>query len=431
MLSALLLAKQPAGQPVKASPASTEKLIDSPAVCQAGPGPLSLALMDARNHTLQLLAHCDEASRSARPFSPSLPNPEESESPARIAGRVAWLAEWWLVRNPQRRLGSRAPADAGRFPPLHPQADAWFGPDAVAPLPELDTIRSYMLAQLESTLELLQGAGDGAEELYLFRAMLHHEDVYGERLVAHAQSQGIFLPLQPGAAYAAREPLLLPATRWLLGSPSGGFTPSLERPQHPVDVPAFEIDAQPVTWAQYTEFVCDGGYDRPELWHPEGWRWLEKIVAAEGRRCPRYVEQMGVASSAVMQTWFGRPTRLSAAQPVMHVTWWEADAWARWAGRRLPTEVEWDVAAHQASSRGFRWGEVLEWTVNPLRPWDGFTPDAWSAGTPLDPEPWWGRARVLRGGSIAARTRQRYSRSRRFALPAHDQAFTGFRTCAL
>ena len=113
------------------------------------------------------------------------------------------------------------------------------------------------------------------------------------------------------------------------------------------------------------------------------------------------------------------------------MTWWEADAWARWAGRRLPTEVEWEIAACQGQGRGFRWGDVLEWTAGTLRPWDGYSADGWVRGTPLDPAPFWARARVLRGASIATRLRMKHPRARRFACPEDDAAFTGFRTCAL
>ena len=82
-----------------------------------------------------------------------------------------------------------------------------------------------------------------------------------------------------------------------------------------------------------------------------------------------------------MQTHFGKAARMSGSQSVMHVSWWEADAWARWAGRRLPTEVEWEMAAHTAARRGFRWGDVREWTATTLRPWPGFAPDAWTLHT--------------------------------------------------
>ena len=109
---------------------------------------------------------------------------------------------------------------------------------------------------------------------------------------------------------------------------------------------------------------------------------------------------------------------MSGSQSAMHVSWWEADAWARWAGRRLPTEVEWEMAAHTAGRRGFRWGDVREWTAGTLRPWPGFEPDGWSRHTDLEAQPQFGRARVQRGGSFAARSRTEASQVPRLRAAA-------------
>jgi gamma-glutamyl hercynylcysteine S-oxide synthase len=194
-----------------------------------------------------------------------------------------------------------------------------------------------------------------------------------------------------------------------------------------VDLLEFEIDAQAVTWAQYVEFVDDGGYDREELWLPEGWQWLQHTAAAEGRRGPRYVDQIGVASGAVMQTRFGKPMRMLGHHAATHVTWWEADAWARWAGRRLPAEVEWEAAAHHALRLGFRWGDVWEWTGSTFRPYPDFTPGPWADYS----VPHFGSHKVLRGASFATRAMAKNARFRNFARPEDDLQFCGFRTCAL
>ena len=113
------------------------------------------------------------------------------------------------------------------------------------------------------------------------------------------------------------------------------------------------------------------------------------------------------------------------------MSWWEADAWTRWAGRRLPTEVEWEVAATRAASRGFRWGDVHEWTAGTLRPWTGYAPDPWTRHGDFDAEPLFGQARVLRGAAFIARPRMRWPQRRGFALPGRDDLFTGFRSCAV
>lgn len=408
--------------------------IDSPDVRRAGPERLALALMDARNQTLALLA-CHEEGLQAR--GGQVPPQPGLERPDWLAGHIAWFADWWIVRNPRRGLGPDCAADAPRLAGDEPMADRWYHPLLAPhanrwdlPLPTLAETRGVLLEQLERTLDLLDHAAPDDQGLHFFRAALFHEDLRGEQLVAQAQALGIAVPLAPPPAVAAREPLAFAATRWTLGDSGAGFAFDVERGPHEVAVPEFEIDAQPVGWAQFVEFQDDGGYDRPELWHPQGWAWLQALAQAEGRRGPRHVEQIGVAGGAVLQTLFGRPARMAARQPVLHASWWEADAWARWAGRRLPTEVEWEIAAHQGTGRGFRWGDVWEWTGGLLRPWPGYAPASWTRHGDFEAEPLFGRARVLRGGSFATRARLKWPRRRAFALPDRDDLFVGFRTCA-
>jgi gamma-glutamyl hercynylcysteine S-oxide synthase len=400
----------------------------------AGRELLSLALMDSRNSTLHLLAAFEQAAGQGL----EVPCREDVELPLWLAGHIAWLAEYWIERNPQRGLGPACPADGVRLAPTEPHADEWFDP-ALAPhdarwqlqLPGHEGVRAYMLATLENTLELLEKAPEDGPGLHFFRLALLHEDLRREQLVTLAQTLGLTLPVALPVGMQAREPLQVPAATWMLGAVPGSFALDVEKWAHEVPVPEFEIDAHPVHWGQFVEFVGDGGYDRVELWNPEGWHWLSELVGREGRRGPRHVEQIGAAGGAVMQSIFGKPSRMSVSQNVMHVSWWEADAYARWAGRRLPTEVEWEMAAQVAARRGFRWGEVREWTAGTLRPWPGFEPDAWTLHTDFEASPLFGKARVQRGASFAAPQRLHDARLRRFALPHRDDAFVGFRTCAL
>lgn len=413
------------------SPDTFPTSIDAPSMRHAGRELLSLALMDARNHSLHLLAHFEKAALD-------VPLHLELELPAWLAGHIGWMAEYWIGRNPRRGLGPACPADTVRMASIEPMADRWFNP-ALVPhalrwqleLPQFEAIRAYLLETLESTLELLDKTPEDDESLFFYRAALFHEDLRCEQLVTLAQTLELPLKLALPAGVQGRDAVLVPAGHWQLGSPAGGFVFDVEKWAHDVDVPEFEIDAQPVSWGQYVEFVDDGGYDRPEVWLPQGWSWLQREAGQEGRRGPRYVEQIGSASGAVMQTHFGKAARMAASQSVMHVSWWEADAWARWAGRRLPTEVEWEMAAHAAARRGFRWGDVREWTASTLRPWPGFSPDGWSLHTDFEAQPYFGRARVQRGASFAARSRMKHPKFRGFALPERDDAFVGFRTCTL
>lgn len=402
---------------------------------QAGRELLSLALMDARNQTLHLLT-CLSQSGGAR--AGVLPGVPDAGRPLWLAGHVGWFSEFWTGRNTQRALGASCPPRPTRLASIEAQADAWWSFDQATPaaqwaldLPDLEATKSYMLETLEGNLALLDKTAPSDDALYFFRLALLHEDLAGEQLIVLAQALGLPMPVGAPTGLAVRAPLAIPATRWMVGLPRGGFVLDNEQWAHEQAVPEFEIDAQPVTWAQFIEFVDDDGYDREDLWHPDGWAWLQQEQQREGRRGPRYVEQIGVArqggGGAVLQMRFGKGARMAGNQLVMHANWWEADAWTRWAGRRLPTEVEWEIAAHTAERRGFRWGDVHEWMANTLRPWPGFAPGPWEDYS----QPWFGRARVQRGASFATRARMKNPKFRRFALPACDEAFVGFRSCAL
>jgi iron(II)-dependent oxidoreductase len=411
-------------------------LIDSPLMRQAGREPLSLALIDARNHTLHLFGQYQralEADQLAAPLLPTL-NPLLWE-----LGHVAWFQERWIGRNLQRARGVQCDPLQARLASIEPNADRWWDSDQVAHdtrwtlnLPGVESCRAYLLDTLESTLELLEKTVDDDDALYFYRLCLFHEDMHAEAFAYMAQTLGLPLDKPLQAAFTPppmtlREPLLVPATTWQMGSAGGaGFSFDNERAAHAISVPEFEIDAQPVTWAQYVEFVADGGYDRPELWQPEGWHWLQGLAASEGRRGPRYVEQIGVGSGAVLQTRFGQTMRMQGSQPAMHMSWWEADAWCRWAGRRLPAEVEWEVAAHTAARRGFFWGNVWEWMGTTFRPYPGFVADPYRTYS----EPWFGTHKVLRGASFATRARMKHPKYRNFYLPGRDDVFCGFRSCA-
>ena len=283
---------------------------------------------------------------------------------------------------------------------------------------------STLVDTLETTLELLEGAGDDDDALYFYRLCLLREDAAQEQAARLAQvigfDAGLVAPLQ---TRPVRPPLLFPATRCQIGSMPGGYVPDREKWAHEVALGEFEIDAQAVTWAQYGEFVEDGGYDDRRHWSAAGWDWVQ----AQGRRTPRDVDQM---RQGVLQRRFGRLVRVPLAQPALHVSWYEADAWCRWAGRRLPGEAEWEAAAVQGATRGFRWGDVAEWTAGTLRSYPG-----WPGMSPGQDDPVLadGAApqRVLRGASFATRGRLRCIQARGAALPDDDGGFHGFRSCAV
>lgn len=402
--------------------------LDSSQMRHAGKDLLSLALLDARNHTLRWMSAYEEAMGPVKFTVPPLP---EVNPPLWLLGHIGWFQERWIARNVHRQRGVKCGPTAPHLASISPHADRWYDP-AQTPhgdrwpldLPDLAGTKQYLADSLDIVLELLESAEESDDALYFYRLALTHEDMCGETFAEMAQTLGMNVPnglglLRDWASLPSREPLLFPAARCQLGSPPGGFVFDNEKWAHEVSVPEFEIDAQPVSWAQYTEFVEDGGYDEAHWWSQAGLAWLR----AHGRRVPRHVDQM---RQGVMQQRFGRLTRVPLPQPVAHVSWHEADAWCRWAGRRLPSEVEWEAAA-QAYSRGFSWGSVWEWTASTFRAYPGFEPDPWAEYS----QPFFGRRKVLRGASVATRKRLEHAKFRRFAAPERDDLFAGFRSCAI
>ncbi|WP_418319303.1 selenoneine synthase SenA [Piscinibacter sakaiensis] len=405
--------------------------IHTPQMRHAGRDWLSLALMDARNHTLRWI-NVFEAALAADGW--RVPQLAEVNPPLWELGHIGWFQEAWIARNVQRNRGPACDPVAPRLASIEPQADRWYDSSHVPhdtrwslDLPDFEATKKYLADSIEITLDMLATAEPGDDALYFYRLVLFHEDMHGEAFAITAQTLGLPLSdapelqeaLQP-RTMAPREPLLFPATRWSMGSADSGFVFDNERLPHEVQVPEFEIDAQPVSWGQYCEFVEDGGYDEPQWWSPEGWAWIER----EGRRTPRHVTQM---RQAVLMQRFGSAVRVPLAQPVMHVSFHEAQAWCRWAGRRLPSEPEWEIAAHQGVARGFRWGDVWEWTAGSFRPYPGFEPHPYRDYS----QPWFNTHRVLRGASLATRGRLRDPKFRNFYLPERDDIFVGFRSCSL
>lgn len=402
----------------------------------AGKDVLSLALIDARNRALAWAARFETAQgglalRLTAELAPAVA--ATIDPPLWTLGHLGWFQEHWIGRNVQRGRGEWADPAGPRLASILPGADRWYDPAVVpgamrrglaaAGLPDLQATRQYLVESLETTLDLLDALrAEDDDPLYFHRLALFHEEMHLEGFAVLAQTLGFEPPggIVPRiATQAPRPPLFFPATRWLQGAGAPGFAFDNEREPHPVAIPEFEIDAQAVTWAQYSEFVEDGGYDEPSHWSEAGWTWAQR----EARRTPRHVDQM---RHGVLRRRFGQLTRVANAEPVVHVSAYEAEAWCRWAGRRLPSEVEWEAAAHQGATRGFRFGDVWEWTASTFRPYPGFVAGPWRDYS----APAFGTTRVLRGASVATPRGLRSARFRKFAEPGRDDGFFGFRSCA-
>ena len=360
-----------------------------------GKAPLREALLETRRRTLAL---ADAYSAALAPAGMQVAYAPGLNPPLWEWGHVAWFQDYWIARNRQRSLGDRAGPGHDRAPSLLPQADRWYDSSRVEhrsrwtlPLPDGRATRDYLAATLDETLQLLAALPDeaGHDDLYFFRLVALHEAMHAEAASYMARSLGVQLPdaetVDQGKGDVLAD-LSLPAQTFRLGAEADGFAFDNESTAHEIDLGAFEIDAQPVSWARFMAGVDAGACERQPAWD---------TAAA-----------------------------LDPHAPAVHLSAFEAEAWCRWAGRRLPTEAEWECAALQAP--GFEWGRVWEWTATPFVPYPGFRPHPYREYS----QPWFGSRRVLRGASHATSPWLVHPRYRNFFEPDRSDIFAGFRSCA-
>jgi iron(II)-dependent oxidoreductase len=289
----------------------------------------------------------------------------------------------------------------------------------------------YMDAVRERSLAVL----DRMDEVSpVWDMVLQHEHQHNETMLQTLQlaEPGVFAPERaPSAtAPAARGTLRVEAGPFEMGDAGDGFAYDNERPRHRVELPAFRIDRSPVTNADFLEFVEDGGYGRRELWSEAG--WLQRRRG--GWQGPLYWTADG------RERRFDRIEEPAPELPVMHVSWFEADAFARWRGARLPTEAEWEKAAALAGDgtgnldqldfapgpAGPFVGDCWEWTASDFTGYPGF--EAWPYREYS--EVFFGDGyKVLRGAAWATRPSVARVTFRNWDLPQRRQIFAGFR-CA-
>ena len=360
------------------------------------------ALLQARERTLHL-AEDFEAALGSRP---QVPHAAELNPPLWELGHVAWFQEWWIARNPQRDLGARADPTVERAPSLLPGADAWYDSSRVAhdrrwelPLPTAAATRAYLQASLQRTLQLLDALPLDADDaaLYFFRLTALHEQMHAEAAVYMGHSLGMALresrePLSAGA----RKELQVAGGRFTLGAREPGFAFDNELGVHEVELAPFTIDAEPVTWDEVLPWLATLGDQ-----HPAGLR-----RSADGWEQLRH----------------GRWHLLRPQEVAVHLSAHDADAWCRWAGRRLPSEAEWECAA--LTQPDFRWGHAWEWTASHFEPYPGFVPHPYRDYS----QPWFGSRRVLRGASPATAPVLAHARYRNFFEPHRRDIFAGFRS---
>ena len=346
-------------------------------------------------------------------------------------GHIGWFEEYWLSRNPDRRRGAACDPGARRDASVFADADRLYDSSRVAhaqrwalELPGVEATRGYVAEVRASTLDLLRDSGERDDDLYFFRLVLMHEDMHREAWHFMAQHLGV----DPGPAMTGRAPKPVGAHgEWqvaggvhTLGFDGGGFAFDNELRAHSVALDDFAIDRAPVTWRRFLPFVRAGGYDTESLWTAAGWAWRRR----QGRAHPVHVRP---GERGWQQRRFGEWVSLDPDTPVLHLSAHEARAWCRWAGRRLPTEAEWEAAALRAPAQNeaFEWGDVWEWTASPFVPYAGFVPHPYRDYS----EPWFDGRPVLRGGSFATTQHIKHPRYRNFFAADRTDVFAGFRSC--
>ncbi|MEO8122952.1 MAG: selenoneine synthase SenA [Burkholderiales bacterium] len=392
---------------------------------QGGADALAGALESSRRDTLATFAIYELALPGL-----VVPLRDELNPPLWELGHIGWFQEFWLARNPVRGEGAFADPELPRGSPLRADADALYNSSTVAhdsrwglPLPDAAATRADLAVQLADTLALLRAVADDSDDaLYFFRLALLHEDMHHEAALYMAQALGIAIDdvrWQAPALSAPPAPIALAPGPWMLGAGSDpGFAFDNEIEGQAIELAHTVIDAQAVRWAEFLPFVESGAYAEDCCWTPAGQRWrvTQKAVA------PRYLRRDGKA----WQHWrHGRWQALALAEPAVHLTYHEAEAWCRWAGRRLPTEAEWERAALIRSGE-FRWGDVWEWTASPFQPYPGFEPHPYRDYS----APWFDGRPVLRGASFMTQPRMRHPRYRNYFLPHRNDVPAGFRSCA-
>ncbi len=355
---------------------------------------ISRLLAEARGRTLELVEPLDEAQLN-KVYSPIL-------SPlAWDLGHIANFEELWLVRT------------IGKRPPLHGELGHFY--DAIEnprktrgelPILRDEELRAYLVEVRERTLTVLDEVDISAEaedpllrEGFVYEMLVAHELQHQETMLQLLELVDGYVPVRPDGTVPVDTDgpatISMPAGSYGIGAPAHGFAYDNERPRHAIELEAFEIDRTPVTNAAYISYMEATGAEPPLYWErDEAGRWLN---GARGRRQP-----------------------VAPDHPVVHVSHEEAEAFARWAGRRLPTEFEWEAAASRLDGVGQAW----EWTNSEFRAYEGFAAFPYREYS----EVFFGEGyRVLRGASWATHPHVYRPSFRNWDLPQRRQIFAGIR----
>jgi gamma-glutamyl hercynylcysteine S-oxide synthase len=433
-------------------------------------------LVDSRRRTLELVSDLDDEQMLGPQL--RIVNP-----PLWEIGHLAWFQELWVLRR-QELLGEEN-GDFSYGPSMLENADELYNSMEVAhdtrwdlPLLTREDTLAYMQRVLDYTLHKLNTEGPTPENAYFALLATFHEDMHGEAFTYTRHTHALSAPPisdydpsllddQPTGPYEGDAEI--PGGEFVLGATAElPFVFDNEKWAHRVELEPFMMSRGPVTNAEFAAFVDDGGYERGEFWSDEGWAWRDSV----GAEHPLYWSRGG---NGWNHRRFDRTEPLPPHEPVIHVNWYEANAYCRWAERRLPTQVEWELAASAeptpdgstitSRKRLYPWGDepptprhanldgrllgpvdvaafpegdsafglrqmfgnTWEWCVDDFLPYPGFVRDPYKDYS----EPWFGDHKVLRGGCWATRGRMLRNTWRNFYTPDRRDTFVGFRTCAL
>jgi gamma-glutamyl hercynylcysteine S-oxide synthase len=429
----------------------------------AAPAELASQLQQARTRTLRLT---DELSaEQLMGLKLDIVNPLLWE-----IGHVGWFHEYWTLRQSHGR------------PPLIDRADHLWNSSTVPhdtrwnlDLPDRDATFGYLAKVLEQQCDRLACADFPEPALYFYDLAIRHEDMHVEALTYMRETLAYPAPRNLGdhaatAAGALPGDAAVGGGTWRLGATrTEGFIFDNEKWANEVELSPFRIARAPVTNREFAAFVEAGGYRTREFWSDAGWAWRER------QRAQRPVYWLPKSDGVWMARRYDRIETLAPDAPVVFVNCHEAEAWCRWARRRLPTETEWEAAAiGEPSADGSRlsgakrpwpWGgaaptrrhanldfafeapldvaacpdgdsafgcrqmvgNVWEWTASDFAPFPGFAADPYEDYS----QPWFGSRKVLRGGCWATSARIGRPAYRNFFPPDRNDVFAGLRTCAL